>query len=79
MARYYFHIRQGETIIAEDLQGLEFATPEMAVEEATKAARELVVEMILAGNRVGDQEFEIRSSDGAVVKIVPFKSAAGLE
>ncbi|MBY2993794.1 hypothetical protein HF263_04050 [Rhizobium leguminosarum] len=79
MARYYFHIRQGENIIAEDLEGLEFATPEMAVEEATKAARELVVEMILAGNRVGDQEFEIRSSDGAVVKIVPFKSAAGLE
>ncbi|MBY2932509.1 DUF6894 family protein [Rhizobium leguminosarum] len=79
MARYYFHIRQGETIIAEDLEGLEFATPEIAVEEATKAARELVVEMILAGNRVGDQEFEIRSSDGAVVKIVPFKSAAGLE
>ncbi|MBY3034540.1 hypothetical protein HF265_36715 [Rhizobium leguminosarum] len=79
MARYYFHIRQGETIIAEDREGLEFATPEMAVEEATKAARELVVEMILAGNRVGDQEFEIRSSDGAVVKIVPFKSAAGLE
>ncbi|WP_260691551.1 DUF6894 family protein [Rhizobium laguerreae] len=50
MARYYFHIRHGVTTIAEDLEGLAFATPEMAVEEATKAARELVVEMILAGN-----------------------------
>ncbi|MBY2968010.1 hypothetical protein HF251_36100 [Rhizobium leguminosarum] len=79
MARYYFHIGHGVTTIAEDLERLEFATPEIAIEEATKAARQLVEEKILAGNRVGDQEFEIRSSDGAVVKIVPFKSAAGLE
>jgi hypothetical protein len=51
----------------------------LAIEEATKAARELVVEIILANNRVGDQDLEIRRSDGAVVKILPFKSAAGVE
>ncbi|WP_017960018.1 DUF6894 family protein [Rhizobium leguminosarum] len=79
MARYYFHLRHGEITIAEDLEGLEFRTPEMAIEEATKAAREMAAEMILAGHRVEDQEFEIRSSDGAVLKIVPFISAAGLD
>ncbi|NKQ87580.1 hypothetical protein ELH72_36470 [Rhizobium ruizarguesonis] len=79
MARYYFHIRRGETTTAQDLEGLEFATPEMAIEEAIKAAREIVAEMVLAGRRVEEQEFEIRSSDGAVLKIVSFKSAAGLD
>jgi hypothetical protein len=51
----------------------------MALAEATKAARHIVAQMILAGNRVEDHHFEIIRADGTVVGIVSFKSAAGLE
>lgn len=78
MPRYYFHVRR-DKIIVEDLDGMEFATLEMALAEATKAARHIVAQMILAGNRVEDHHFEIIRADGTVVGIVSFKSAAGLE
>jgi hypothetical protein len=72
MPLYYFHIRDGDDV-ARDLEGVEFATPELAHEEAILAARELLSQRTLRGDASNAQAFEITDEHGAVIDVVPFK------
>lgn len=48
MAKYYFHIRRGSDV-ARDPEGAEFASQELAREEAVTAARELLAQAVIRG------------------------------
>lgn len=78
MAGYFFHVRDGDQF-DEDPEGAEFGTAQRAVEEAVLAARELIAAKALAGELIDGQVFEITDERGAVVELVPFRSALKLD
>jgi hypothetical protein len=69
MALYFFNIRSdaGDDI---DCDGLELPSSADAVREATKAAKEMVSEMVLQGTRIDGTRFEIADDAGAVIATV---------
>lgn len=73
MPRYYFHMREGETLTL-DPEGDEFATFEMAYAEAAASAREIVAQKILAGNSIAHQQFEITTAEGKVLEVISLRS-----
>ncbi|MBW8789686.1 hypothetical protein HFO94_30655 [Rhizobium leguminosarum] len=77
MPKYFFHVRRND-VFEEDLEGIDLASPELAREEATAAAREIVAERIRMGNPVDGDVFEIMTEDGTLVATVPFRSAVQL-
>ncbi|MBY5357873.1 hypothetical protein HFO94_30965 [Rhizobium leguminosarum] len=77
MPKYFFHVRRND-VFEEDLEGIDLASPELAREEATAAAREIVAERIRMGNPLDGDVFEIMTEDGTLVATVPFRSAAQL-
>ncbi|MBY3447976.1 MULTISPECIES: DUF6894 family protein [Rhizobium] len=78
MPKYFFHVRRHD-VFEEDPEGVDLATPELALEEATAAAREIVAERIRMGNRANGDTFEIMAEDGSLVATVPFRSAISLD
>lgn len=72
--RYFFNIRDGEKT-ERDLEGSEFDTLELAIEDAQMAAREIMAERVLAGYEPDGQSFDIVDEDGRVLANVPFRSA----
>jgi hypothetical protein len=76
--RFYFHLRSDEGF-EEDVDGMEFPTLDEAVAETRKAAREMVAEIILRGERVDDRVFEIAKADGTILKTVPFREFLGVD
>lgn len=78
MARYYFHVRDGEQF-EEDPEGAEFQTVDNAIREAFLAARELIAAKVLAGEVIGGQVFEIADDTGQVIEKVAFRSALRLD
>lgn len=77
MPRFFFHIREGDKLDV-DPEGTEFPSPEDAVADARKAAREMLAELLLAGERLDGQHFEITSEDGNVVDVVSFRSVLNI-
>lgn len=73
MPRFFFHVRNGATL-ETDSDGLDFPSLESAILDARKAAREMLAEMLLSGERIDGQRFEIASSDGTVLETVVFRS-----
>lgn len=78
MARYYFHVRDGETRRL-DPEGEEFDNPDVARQEAIKDAREIIAQKILAGETVDGQRFELTAEDGTIVDVIPFRSVLKLD
>ncbi len=74
MQRYFFHIRDGEKKEV-DLEGAEFETLGLAIEDARMAAREIMAEKVLAGYEPDGQFFEITDESGVVLAEVSFRSA----
>lgn len=74
MVQYFFHIRDDEKL-EKDLEGSEFETLALAIEDARLAAREIMAEMVLAGYEPDGQSFEITTAEGVVLASVPFRSA----
>jgi hypothetical protein len=72
--RYFFNIRDGERT-EKDLEGSEFDTLELAIEDARLAAREIMAEHVLAGYEPDGQFFDIADEEGRVLVSVPFRSA----
>ncbi|WP_376777729.1 DUF6894 family protein [Rhizobium laguerreae] len=60
-------------------EGIDLASPELACEEATAAAREIVAERIRTGDPANGGAFEIMTEDGSLVATVPFRSAIHLD
>lgn len=72
--RYFFNIRDGEKT-ERDLEGSEFDSLELAIDDAQMAAREIMAERVLAGYEPDGQSFDIVDEDGRVLANVPFRSA----
>ena len=77
MARYFFHIRKGDTFI-EDHDGKDMPDLAAARAEALASARDLLAERLRAGQIVNGQSFEILDENGAIVDKVMFKDAMRL-
>lgn len=77
MKRFFFHIRDGATLI-EDPEGSVLPNIEAAREEAMQAARKILASKILAGEVVDGQTFEIIDETGAMCATLPFKDAMRL-
>jgi len=74
MVRYFLHIRDGEKL-EKDAEGSEFASLDLAIEEARIAAREIMAERVRAGYEPEGHSFEITTGEGQIAAIVPFRSA----
>ncbi|SFB59701.1 hypothetical protein SAMN03159496_05588 [Rhizobium sp. NFR07] len=74
MSRYYFHIRDGDDL-AEDREGAEFASIELARDEAFRSAREILAQRLLNDEVIDGQAFEITDEQGHLVERVPFRAA----
>jgi hypothetical protein len=73
MARYYFHLKDGATLI-KDQEGSELATPEAARHKALVSARELLADAIKSGKPLGADAVVIADEDGALT-FVPMSDA----
>lgn len=78
MSRFFFHIRDDESFEI-DLDGLDYPNVEKAVHDAQIAAREMIAEKVIRGERIDHQRFEIADENGMVVAIVPFRAALWLK
>ncbi len=77
MARYFFHIRDGERL-SKDPEGADFENLDAARVEAVKSARELLSQKVLNGEEVDGQAFELTAEDGTVIDRVPFRDVLRL-
>ncbi|MCL6652682.1 DUF6894 family protein [Agrobacterium rubi] len=78
MSRYYFNIRSGN-LLYEDPEGDDYASIEVAVEEAIAASREMTAESVKKGELVIMRTFEITDTRGQVIATVPFSDAIKLK
>jgi hypothetical protein len=63
MARYYFHVKQGDRLL-EDPEGVDLPDPDEARALALKSARELWAETIKAGHDLPADAFVIEDERG---------------
>jgi len=78
MPRYYFHIRRHEDVI-EDREGVELPSDREAMDEAIKAAREMLSERILKGETVDGDEFDVRDETGTELFSIRFRDVLRFE
>jgi len=74
MPRFFFHIRQGDTL-QEDAAGTDIDEGETVRDEAVESARDLLAEGDLAGLDRREWVFEIVDESGETVLILPFAEA----
>lgn len=77
MPKYYFHMREHDALV-EDPDGADLPDIAAAREEALRAAREMVVEMVARGEIIDGQQFVICDDTGKHLDVVPFTSALRL-
>jgi hypothetical protein len=70
--RFYLNLRRGETSVAPDDEGADFASIEEAYLESFKGAQELWPELLRHRQDPRQYAFEITDRDGAVVMELPF-------
>ncbi|MDM9644815.1 hypothetical protein [Rhizobium sp. S163] len=70
--RFYFDIKSDDGA-DRDLDGIELPSLEAARNEAKKAAREMVAEMVLEDQRIDGMRFEILNERGEVLATVAFR------
>jgi uncharacterized protein YnzC (UPF0291/DUF896 family) len=73
MPRFFFHLKDGVTVIDED--GMTFATIEEARQEAFRAAREIMADEVKRGSLTLIDRIEIVDESGNAVTVVPFADA----
>lgn len=76
--RYYFHVRGPEGFV-EDPEGAEFASDELATEEARAAAREMMAAKVARGEVVDGGQFEVTAEDGQIINTILFKSVVKID
>ncbi len=72
--RYFFHIRDGETLI-EDPDGSEHASLDEACNEAIQSAREIMAANLIAGQPLDGRTFEITDAEGQLHRSLSFSAA----
>ncbi|WP_075292604.1 DUF6894 family protein [Pararhizobium arenae] len=78
MPKFYFHVRAGSEL-EPDPSGVDFPSAEAAKSDATEAAREILSDMVLTGEPIDGETFEITDEVGNLVARVPFRSVLRLE
>lgn len=78
MARYYFHLRDGEDITA-DPEGREFDTVEAMVAATLREARSIISHEAMAGRIKLHQRIDVETEAGKVVHSLDFAEAVTIE
>lgn len=78
MTRFYFHLRDSREYM-EDTEGVELPDLHRAIEEAELAAREMMSEMVLRGEAIDGEIFEIADSTGVILARVQWKRSIKFE
>lgn len=78
MPRFYFNVRDGDTVIT-DQEGIELAGKSDAAEEAMQAARDLLADQLKHGARLESKSFEVVNDTGETVLTLPFRSVLRLD
>jgi hypothetical protein len=80
MPRYFFHLRDGDTLFKDDGDSQDFANLEAVHREATEAARQILSEAARSG-RAGSlhQQIEVTDEGGRTVVIMPIGRAIDTE
>lgn len=63
MPRYYFHLRDADGVEIDD-EGIAFTDLELAVKDATRAARDMIIEAARAGHDLSSSSFQITDDAG---------------
>jgi hypothetical protein len=80
MARYFFRVRDGDILLADDGEGQEFPNLEAARLEAIEGARDILSEAVLSGTAGSlRQQIEVTDESGRTVLIVPIGHATDTE
>ena len=75
MPHYFFHIRDNDEMIIDDL-GLELPDLGMAVTEARKGISSMLADAELQGDDISGQVMEVTDSAGAVLTEISFREVA---
>jgi hypothetical protein len=80
MARYFFHVRDGDNLLPDDGEGQEFPNLEAVRLEAIEGARDILSEAALNG-AAGSlrQQIEVTDESGRTVLTMPIGHATGTE
>ena len=80
MARYFVCIKASGTLLADDEEGQEFATPEAVRHEAIETARQILSDAARNGKAASlDLVVEVLNETGEIVLTVPVGHAIGTE
>lgn len=71
MSRFHFDFRDGQTLV-RDVEGAEFATLELAYEEAFRTAQEMWRDRLKRREDPQRCAFEITDGRGTILTVVPF-------
>lgn len=74
MPRYFFHIRQGDEVFADD-EGEELADLSAVYTEAVESARELTADDVAQGRPPEPRMFEVTDEHGNTILTLPFEDA----
>jgi hypothetical protein len=77
LTRYFLHLRDGEHLI-RDLEGRDLPDLAAARTEAIQGARDILAEMLRAGEVLDGQSIAIADADDNVLDVVTFKSLVKL-
>lgn len=74
MPKYFFHIEDGSGVL-QDEEGIDLADLDHVRKEATSAARQVLGEMIRAGQPLNGRSFIVQNELGETVLTYPLKLA----
>jgi len=78
LSKYFFHLRTND-VIELDTEGAEFGSDDLAVEEAVRAAREMMMDAVITDDTPLIQQFEIMRDDGSSTRIVRFEATTRVD
>jgi uncharacterized protein DUF6894 len=80
MARYFFHLRDGDTLFTDDDEGEELRDLDAVRSYAIESARELLSQAVLNGRAASlHQQIEVADETGRTVLTMPVGHAMGTE
>lgn len=80
MARYFFHVRDGDNLLEDDEQGEELPDLDAVRRQAIESAREILSEAALSGTAASlHQQIEVADASGKTVLTMPVGNATGTE
>ncbi len=74
MPRYFFHVRDGDTLHRDDA-GLDLPDIEAVIREAVQGAKDAMREAATQGQDVSGRSFEVVDENGEQVLTLPFARA----